>query len=536
MHRGLLVALTVAASACILPIDVGWNDAPTTTTGTAGGGGALLCVPGTTKPCYDGPEGTDGQGTCRAGTQVCATDGQSFGACSGQVLPNVEDCATAADEDCDGLAPPCKGNLLWAEQFGGTGEETSHGIATDAMGNVFVVGEMEGSVDFGGGLLTSAGGRDGFVVKLDPNGAHLWSRRFGGGGDDAAMAVAVNATGEVLITGNMMGTVDFGGGPLTSAGDQDIFVVKLDPAGGHVWSERFGDLSDQFGNGIAVDPGGNVIVGGSFAVAVDFGGGVLTGAGSLDVFVAKLDPSGAHVWSERFGDAGDQLLTSVAAAPDGGVALAGYFNGSPDFGGGALVVDGNTDAFVARLDMTGAHVWSRRLGGAADELCAGLAVDATGGVLMTGFSTGTVDFGGGPLTSAGGLDIFVTKLDANGDHAWSTRFGDPGSQTGAAIATDSAGNALVTGYITGQVDFGGGLLPSVGGDDVFVVKLDATTGTHVWSRRFGGAQNEAGQAIAVDPGGNALIAGYLSGAVSFGGGFDLMSAGGTDIFVAKFAP
>lgn len=119
-------------------------------------------------------------------------------------------------------------------------------------------------------------------------GDHLWSKRFGGPNDQFAGSVAVDGTGNVLLTGAFAGTVDFGGGPLTSAGAYDIFVAKFDSAGNHLWSKRFGDASAQYGQSVAVDPAGNALLTGYFAGTADFGGGPLTSGGANDIFVAKL--------------------------------------------------------------------------------------------------------------------------------------------------------------------------------------------------------------------------------------------------------
>ncbi len=128
------------------------------------------------------------------------------------------------------------------------------------------------------------------------------------------VAVAVDNLGNTLLIGDFAGAVDFGGGALTSAGQTDVFVAKLDSAGAFVWAKRFGDNQAQNGRGIAVDGAGNVFITGSFASKIDFGGGALTTAGGTDVFVAKFDPDGNHLWSKRFGDA--QAAERKAVAVD----------------------------------------------------------------------------------------------------------------------------------------------------------------------------------------------------------------------------
>ena len=118
--------------------------------------------------------------------------------------------------------------------------------------------------------------------------------------------VAVDASGNVIITGHFYSTTDFGGGALTSVGNEDIFVAKFAPDGTHLWSNRFGDGSSEYGRSTAADASGNIIVVGVLYGSVDFGGGTLTDAGSGDIFVAKFGSDGTHLWSKRYGDIGPE--------------------------------------------------------------------------------------------------------------------------------------------------------------------------------------------------------------------------------------
>jgi hypothetical protein len=329
-----------------------------------------------------------------------------------------------------------------------------------------------------------------------------------------------------------MGTVDFGGGTLTSAGDHDIYVAKFGPNGDHLWSKRFGDADDQDGYSIAVDGSGNVIIMGALEGTVDFGGGALTSAGGYDIVVAKFGSDGAHLWSKRFGDAGLQEPSRVAVDDSGNVVATGFFLGAIDLGGGALTSAGDEDVFVAKFGPDGAHLWSKRFGDANIQKAYGIAVDASGNVIVTGDFRGTVDFGGGALTSAGDYDVFVVKLGSDGAHRWSKRFGDADIQEGSCVAVDALGSVIVTGGFHGSVNFGGGALTSAGDYDVFVAKL-GSDGAHRWSKRFGDADYQYPWAVAVDASRNVTVAGDLFGSVNFGGGV-LTSAGADDIFVARF--
>lgn len=505
-----------------------------TSSGMGGMGGAPLCIPGTMQPCYDGPPGTEGQGICQAGAQTCANDGMSWGPCAGAVLPQVENCATPEDEDCDGKAPPCKGNLLWAKRFGDSANQRANGIKADASGNVIVAGHFGGTMDFGGGLLTSAGSSDVFVVKLDANGDHVWSKRFGDADYQAIYGLAVDGAGNVIVTGTFSGNLDFGAGPLVSAGLGDIFVAKLDPNGNLLWCKRFGDAGDQVGTAVAADGAGNVIVTGYLYGSADFGGGPLASGGDRDIFVTKLDANGIHLWSKRLGGVGSQLGLAVAADDADNVLVAGEMEGPADLGGGPLIGGGGRDIFVARLDANGGHLWSNCFGDTSDQTGWAIAPAGSGDVVLVGSFAGAADLGGGPLASAGGRDVVAAKLSANGGHLWSKRFGDLTDQDGSGVAVDGMGNVLIAGSMNGSADFGGGPLQSGGSSDVFVAKLDANGG-HLWAKRFGDAKGQNALGIATDGPGNVLLTGILSGSVDFGGG-PLVSAGGTDVFVAKFGP
>ena len=495
------------------------------------GGVDCACAAGETATCYTGPSGTQGVGPCTPGTRMC--DGGFFGPCLGQVTPQQETCATAGvDDDCDGT-PECHGVPVWSERFGDAGEATVQSAAIDAAGNVVLTGFFDGTVDFGGGALTSAGAHDVFLAELDPEGNHLWSRRFGDAASQWAYSTAIDASGDVVLAGYFEGTLDFGGGPLTSAGAYDVFVAKLDADGNHLWSRRFGDGDDQFALSTAVDGAGNVVLAGFFGGAVELGGGPLTSAGAYDVFVAKLDAGGDHLWSRRFGDASYQRASAVAVDGSGAVLFTGWFDGTMEVGGGVLTSAGADDGFVAKLDADGSDVWSRQSGDIAVHPYA-IAADAAGRVVLAGDFATEMDFGGGPTTGTGVYDIFVTKLDADGAHLWTHQYGDGNHQYAYAAAIDGAGNVVVAGSIDGEVDFGGGPLPDAGKLDVFALKLDGD-GNHLWSRRFGDAGPQDGFAAAVDAAGNVVIAGSFEGTLAFGG-TTLVSAGSRDAFAAKLTP
>jgi hypothetical protein len=229
------------------------------------------------------------------------------------------------------LCPPGAGAeeypQYWAKRFGDASAQDCLGIATDSHGNVFITGYFRGTVNFGGGPLAGAG-TDIYIAKFDPLGNHLWSKRFGDAGIQVARGIAVDmATDRVVITGYFAGSVDFGGGALTSKGSWDIFVAKFDGDGTHVWSKAFGDADSQTGEAVAVQSSGEVAITGTFYGTVNFGLGDLTSAGQGDVYIAYLDRSGKALWNKRFGDATYQLAFGMVFDHAGSVILVGAFEG-----------------------------------------------------------------------------------------------------------------------------------------------------------------------------------------------------------------
>ncbi len=305
------------------------------------------------------------------------------------------------------------GSPVWVKQIGGIGTDSPAAVAVDSADNIVLTGYFQNSVNFGGVTLTSAGGADVFVAKYSPTGVLQWALRAGGTSGDVPTGLAVDPTDNVLVTGSFQGSADFGGGSLTSAGSTDIFLAKYSPSGTHLWSQRFGSTSDDVGYGVAADPAGNAILVGDFMGSVDFGGGALQSAGPGDMVLAKYGPNGGHVWSKRFGSTLSGAHGQAVAADGGGnVAVTGTISSAVDFGGGALrdPQGDNPDVFVARFTSAGAYVWAKRAGVLNDDRGVAVGTDASNNVIATGTFTDSVDFGAGALTSPGGVDSFIVQL------------------------------------------------------------------------------------------------------------------------------
>ena len=264
-----------------------------------------------------------------------------------------------------------------------------------------------------------------------------WAKGLSGVGNEAGNDIAVDASGNVYTTGHFDSTVDFNPGAgifnLTSFGNDDAYISKVDSAGNFVWAKKIGGSSFDTGWRIALDVDGNVYISGTFEGTADFDPGAavyqLTSAGSWDMFVLKLDVAGNFVWAKKMGSTDNDEAYAITVDQSSNVYLTGYFNGTVDFDPSAgvsnLTTAGSYDIFVSKLDSAGNFVWAKSLGGTSAELGNDIAVDAIGNVYTTGFYFGTVDFAPGAsvysLTSMGERDVFVSALDSSGDFVWADR-------------------------------------------------------------------------------------------------------------------
>lgn len=512
----------------------GGSSTATTSVGGGGEGGGGACVPGAVEPCYSGPAGTEGVGICQAGARTCLSDRTGFGACEGETLPATEVCSLAPDEDCDGIAPRCGGNHLWSKTFGGSDGDQGYGVAVDANGDIVLVSEFRYMADFGGGTLLAAGLGRLALSKYDADGNHLFSRAFAGTEEHRPRGVVVDADRNIYIAGYFLASIDCGGGVLTSAGSGDIFVTKLDPDGNQMWSKRFGDAEYQAAEAIALDPSGNVLVTGTVWGSVDFGGGTLTG-NPYDLFVLVLDADGNHVMSRRFGDGG-QTGYAIAAGADGSIFVAGSNESTIDLGGGPLTATDQLSGFFAKLAPDGSHLWSRAIDSGLSA-ANGLAADSFGDVYVTGFVSGTPDLGGGPL-QASGFDAFLAKYDSGGTLLWASLFGDADAQWGGDLTLDHNEKVTLVGQYAGSLDLGSGSLPAGSGaiGNIFVGKFEPD-GSPLWSSGFApvGSGFSSSTEVATDPNdGSVVVSGYMGGTVDFGGGA-LVSKGSSDVPLIKLS-
>jgi hypothetical protein len=362
------------------------------------------------------------------------------------------------------------GSLVWARRMGGEAvasannynyDDLAKAVAVDGSGNVVVAGHMYGTGDFGPVTITSTGGRDAFVARLDPNGQVLWAKRWGAANnDEAGFGVGTDAAGNVYALGDRH---------LQNSANRGDDVLKFSPSGSLTWTRsvnipHYGPGRAIADGDLAVDPAGNVYVADTFNGLVDFDPGSKKKwlfSDENQGFVLRLTTAGAYNWVSTFRGISSEFdlsrMLTVALDGSGGVLVGGSYIGSVDFdpgpGTATLPASPSFEGFVVKLTATtGSFAWARVLG----DFVRGLAADAAGNVYATGYFSGTTDLDPGTGThsaTAAGSDVFVVKLTAGGSFGWATTFGGPGLDAGTAIAMDPLGTIHLAGVFFGTVDF-----------------------------------------------------------------------------------
>ena len=256
------------------------------------------------------------------------------------------------------------GTPLWSKRLGNgnPGGPPNHllcRVVVDHQDNIVLETAFAGTMSLGAPLddVGSVGARAILLAKFDPDGVPLWQKVFGSAGaEQRSRALAIDSEDNILLTGDMAGTVNFGGEPLSTPSntDADLFVAKFAPDGKHVWSLRAGSIHPQEGRAIAVDAADNVIVTGSYQGVLQFTGdeGLVNselGGGNWDLFALKLDPNGQYLWARRFGAGFHQIAEGMAVDREGNTIFAGSFDGAIPLPDKTLTSQGDDDIFVLKL-------------------------------------------------------------------------------------------------------------------------------------------------------------------------------------------
>lgn len=518
------------------------------------------------------------------------------------------------------------GQLLWARKAGGIYDDSPNALALDSSGNLYVVGYFKSAIiNFDGTTannITPGGASDAFIAQYDPDGNVLWVRGFGGAGNDEAKSVACDAAGNVILCGSFSIQMYFGTNLLTSAGNTDVFIGKFTPTRDVAWVKRAGGTSSEAALTLTTDAAGNILVGGTFFMNMDFGNGVTVSSVTVnegELFLTKFASDGTALWARKATGLLPQVPTRLATDSSGNVFMVGYFGGTTVFDTLSATASGN-DSFLAKYDPAGTIQWLRN----AADAAYGLALDEGGTIYLSGQFASPTSFGTNTLTTSGGNDVFVAAYTGSGAVLWARKAGGSGSDLARDLALDHQGNAYVVGTFSSSPATFGHVSLNASSSDMFLAKLAtvdpaalpvftsqpsnqtavagvdivlassysgpqpiarqwwfngsvlegatnatlvlsnatsalaggyflvlsnlngmatsavvsisvATESDFVWARRGGGASNDVALASVADAFGNVYVAGYFTDTADFGG-VNLVSAGGEDIFVARYNP
>lgn len=255
--------------------------------------------------------------------------------------------------------------LSWVKQIGGLMNEAAHSISIDPSGNIFLTGYFSGVVDFDPGInsfsLSSNGSNDIFILKLDPTANFNWVKQIGDNGDDQGISLNAHVAGNLYVTGNFSGTVDFDPGSgqfnLQSEGSTDVFLLNLSTAGSFIWAKQLGGPLSDYSNHLTTTALGGIFLTGDYRSTVDFDPGPsavrFTANGENDVFILKFDPSGILAWVRVFGGAGSDAPACMAVDAAEHIYTTGFFSETVDFDPAFptfyLTASGSINAFVHKL-------------------------------------------------------------------------------------------------------------------------------------------------------------------------------------------
>jgi len=372
-----------------------------------------------------------------------------------------------------------------------TSSEVIYGVSTavDGAGNVYVTGTVNATRDG----KTALGDADVLLVKYNSAGTKQWSLITGTTAADFVEDIAIAASGDVYLTGYTYGTLS----GETSSGEVDIILMKYDGSGTQQWVKQIGTASSDFGIGVAVDNASSVYIAGH-----TYGSMVGTIEGSKDVVVIKYNAAGVQQWIKQLGNDEDSEATLADGAYAADLAIDSSnniyvtgFTTSPLDGNASL---GGTDSFIVKYDSLGNKLWSALLGSAGTDYAESIAVDNSGDVLLTGYTSGSLT----GFTNEGLYDLFVIKLDSAGSVSWSQQLGSTANDYVFGVAVDQSNDVFLGGHTFGALDG-----DNEGGSDLLLVKYNSA-GTHLFTSRTGTEYSEVTYGVSSDMSDDIFITGY----------------------------
>ncbi|UTW66854.1 SBBP repeat-containing protein [bacterium SCSIO 12643] len=394
------------------------------------------------------------------------------------------------------------GNLVWAKHIGNGYNDRANSIATDDSGYVYVTGYFNDTIDFDPGVgvynVISTGGPDMFILKLNSSGDFIWVKSTEGA-YSSGENICLDHTGNIYVSGEFGGIIDLDPGlgvsSFTSYGQSDAFILKLDTLGNFVWAKRRGSIHVDKDNDMILDRFHNIYLTGYFADTVDFDPGVgvtnKISNGDADIVIQKLNSSGDLIWVKTMGGSYIDMGMSISLDTNGYVYSAGLFSNLVDFdpnsGTQMISSQGEYDAFVLKLDTLGNFIWVKTIGGVSNDVARSITVKPNGDIICSGVYSSTCDLdpnSGVISRSTSGIydfDIYIQKLDANGNLIWVKTMGSTFNDLPNAIISTANNQIYTTGYFSANMDFDPNAdtfsISNQGNSDYFIQKLKPCVST-----------------------------------------------------------
>jgi hypothetical protein len=343
--------------------------------------------------------------------------------------------------------------ITFERWYGGTGSDFGYSVQQTTDGGYIIAGYTE---SFG------AGSGDVYLIKTDADGDSLWTKTYGGTGNDDGWSVQQTTDGGYIIAGSTMSMETY---------IANVYLIKTNSSGDTLWTRTYGGTAKDFGVSVQQTSDDGYIVAGKTKSY---------GAGSGDVYLIKTDADGDTIWTRTYGGSNDEAGKSVQQTSDGGYIIAGY----KDYGGW------DCDVYLIKTNSSGDTLWTRTYGGGDREWGHSVQQTSDGGYIIAGY---TASFG------AGFKDVYLIKTDTDGDTLWTKTYGGTDDDYGMSVQQTTDGGYIITGY---TVSYGQGLI-----DDVYLIKTDASGGT-LWTRTYGGPSLDGGYSVQQTSDEGYIIAGW----------------------------
>ena len=412
---------------------------------------------------------------------------------------------------------------------------------------------LTGIASAGAFQMTNAGAYDAFLVKFDAAGNRLWATYYGGAGSDYGYSVRTDASGNVYMCGytsSASSIATVGSHQNTFNGTTDAYLVKFDAAGNRLWATYYGGSDFELGQSVAVDATGNVYMTGYTVGTTDIstpGAHQTTSGGFADGFIVKFNSAGVRQWGTFYGGTDQDYLTDIAVDVSGNIVVCGgssSTSGIASPGSYQTSIAGFQDAMIAKFNSSGVRLWSTYYGGVQQEDCNGITIGAAGSIYVTGSTqstSGISTIGSHQSTFGGFTDVYLVKFDAAGNRLWGTYYGGSAIEEGSDVAVDPWDRVFLIGdsyslnginIISTPLGYQSNL---IGTENNFIAGF-LPGGMRLVGTYYGTVHEEESH-LSISPMGDLYLSGwtYATTGIASAGGFQPTFGGGTwDAFLVKF--